>query len=147
MHVHACMLSHFSRVQLFAMLKSAHQAPMTMGFSRQEYWNGLPCPPPGDLPKPGTDSNLLCLLHWQAGSCIYICTLGNNLERIGKRLRNWEGWLSLRVKLGGWTRITSCFCYFFCFFNHQYMSGFLFFVFFMKKNVINRKCRWNKRSK
>ena len=31
----------------------AHQAPLSMGFSRQEYWSGLACPPPGDLPNPG----------------------------------------------------------------------------------------------
>ena len=31
----------------------AHQAPLSMDFSRQEYWSGLPCPPPGDLPDPG----------------------------------------------------------------------------------------------
>ena len=31
----------------------AHQAPLSMGFSRQEYWSGLLCPPPGDLPNPG----------------------------------------------------------------------------------------------
>ena len=31
----------------------AHQPPLSMGFSRQEYWSGLPCPPPGDLPNPG----------------------------------------------------------------------------------------------
>ena len=31
----------------------AHQAPLFMGFSKQEYWSGLPCPPPGDLPNPG----------------------------------------------------------------------------------------------
>ena len=31
----------------------AHQAPLSMGFSRQEYWSGLPCPSPGDLPGPG----------------------------------------------------------------------------------------------
>ena len=31
----------------------ARQAPLCMGFSRQEYWSGLPCPPPGDLPSPG----------------------------------------------------------------------------------------------
>ena len=30
-----------------------HRAPLFVGFSRQEYWSGLPCPPPGDLPKPG----------------------------------------------------------------------------------------------
>ena len=31
----------------------AHQAPLSMGFSRQEYWSGFPCPPPGDLSDPG----------------------------------------------------------------------------------------------
>ena len=50
----ACVLSHFSRVRLFAPLWTvACQAPLSMGFSRQEYWRGLPCPPPGDLPDPG----------------------------------------------------------------------------------------------
>ena len=34
----------------------AHQAPLSMEFSRQEYWNGLPCPSPGDLPSPGIKS-------------------------------------------------------------------------------------------
>ena len=48
------MLSRFSCVQLFATLCSiAHQAPLSMGFSRKDYWSGLPCPPPGDLPNPG----------------------------------------------------------------------------------------------
>ena len=37
----------------------AHQAPLSMGFSRQEYWTGLPCPPPGDLPNPGTEPSSL----------------------------------------------------------------------------------------
>ena len=51
---YACMLSCFSLVQLFAALWTvAHQAPLSMGFSRPEYWSGLPCPPPGDLPDPG----------------------------------------------------------------------------------------------
>ena len=31
----------------------ARQAPLSMGFSRQEYWSGLPCPPPEDIPNPG----------------------------------------------------------------------------------------------
>ena len=49
----ACMLSHFSRVQFFATLWTvACQAPQSMGFPRQEYWNGLPFPSPGDLPDP-----------------------------------------------------------------------------------------------
>ena len=38
-----------------------------MGFSRQEYWSGLPCPPPGDLTH-GSNTHLLCLLHWHMGS-------------------------------------------------------------------------------
>ena len=43
-----------SRVRLFATPWTvAHQTPLSMGFSRQEYWSGLPCPPPGDLPNPG----------------------------------------------------------------------------------------------
>ena len=47
----------FSRVQFFATTwTAAHQAPPSMGFSRQEYWSGLPCPLPGDLPKPGAES-------------------------------------------------------------------------------------------
>ena len=50
---HVCMLSHSSRVQLFATLWTiAHQAPLSMEFSRQEYWSGLPCLPPRDLPQP-----------------------------------------------------------------------------------------------
>ena len=49
-----CVLSRFSRVWLFVTPWTvAHQAPLSMGFSRQEYWSGLPCPPPGDLPNPG----------------------------------------------------------------------------------------------
>ena len=48
-----CVLSHFSRVQLFVTLwTAAHQAPLSMGFSRQESWSGLPFPSPGDLPDP-----------------------------------------------------------------------------------------------
>ena len=47
-------LSHFSHVWIFATLWTvAHQAPLSMGFSRQEYWSGLLCPPPRDLPNPG----------------------------------------------------------------------------------------------
>ena len=46
-------LSHFSHVQLFATPWSvACQAPLSIGLSRQEYWSGLLCPSPGDLPNP-----------------------------------------------------------------------------------------------
>ena len=54
--MHACVPSCFSRVQLFATLWTvAHQASLFMGFSRQEYWSGLPCVPPGALPNPGIE--------------------------------------------------------------------------------------------
>ena len=46
------MLSHFSHVRLSTTLWTvACQAPLSAGFSRQEYWSGLPCPPPGNLPN------------------------------------------------------------------------------------------------
>ena len=45
-----------SHVWLFATPWTvAHQAPLSMGFSRQEYWSGLPLPSPGDLPPPGIE--------------------------------------------------------------------------------------------
>ena len=48
------MLSRFSHVQLFAILWTvACQVPLSMGFSRQEYWSGLSFPSPGDLSDPG----------------------------------------------------------------------------------------------
>ena len=53
-YVCCAVLSCFNHVQLFATLWTvAHQAPLSMGFSRQEFWSGLPFPPPGDLPDPG----------------------------------------------------------------------------------------------
>ena len=52
-NMHA-LLSHFSCTRLLATLWTlAWQAPLFMGFSRQEYRSGSPCPPPGDLPDPG----------------------------------------------------------------------------------------------
>ena len=55
---HAQSLSH---VQLSETQRTrARQAPLSMGLSRQEYWSGLPCPSPGDLPDPGIK---LVLLH------------------------------------------------------------------------------------
>ena len=66
----ASMLSRFSHVQFFATLRTvAHQAPLSMGFSRQEHWSRLPCPPPGYLPNPGIKpvsltSYLSCTGRW-----------------------------------------------------------------------------------
>ena len=58
----ACMLSHFSHVCFFATPWTVTlQAPLSMGFTRQEYWSGLPCPPPGDLPNAGIEPASLML--------------------------------------------------------------------------------------
>ena len=66
-----------SRVWLFATIWTvAHQIPLSVGFFRQEYYNGLPCPPPGDLPDPGIEPmspvspqcrQILCPLSHQGG--------------------------------------------------------------------------------
>ena len=64
-----CVLSGFSRLGLFVNLWTiACQAAVSVGFSRQEYWSGVPCPSPGDPLHPGFKTILLCLLHQQAGS-------------------------------------------------------------------------------
>ena len=60
MFAHAQSLSH---VQLFGTFCTvARQAPLSMGFPRQEYWSGLPFPTSGDLPEPGVKP---VNLHWQ----------------------------------------------------------------------------------
>ena len=58
-----------SRVQLFATPWAvAHQAPLSMEFSRQKSWSGFPCPPPGDLPDPGVEPASPVALALQADS-------------------------------------------------------------------------------
>ena len=70
MHAVSC----FSRVQLFATQWAvACQAPLSMGFSKQEYWSRLPCPPPGDLSDPGIKPTSLTSPAW-AGRFFTTCT-------------------------------------------------------------------------
>ena len=64
----ACVLSCFSHVQRFVTLWTiAHQAPLSIGFSRPEYWSGLPCPC-RQSSQPRNQTCISCLLHWQEGS-------------------------------------------------------------------------------
>ena len=76
--VYARVLNHFSWAQLFAILWTvACQASLSIRFSRQEYWCGLPCPPPGGaLPDSGTklasptlQADSLPLSHWRSPKC------------------------------------------------------------------------------
>ena len=77
-------LSRSSHIQLFLTLWTvAHQALLSMRFSRQEYWSGLSCPPSGDIPNPGmepvsltspalADGFLTTSTTWEALSYVYI---------------------------------------------------------------------------
>ena len=56
----------------------AHQAPLAIGFSKQEYWSQLPCPPPGDLPNPGIEpvssalqADSLSPSHWESPHSVH----------------------------------------------------------------------------
>ena len=67
------LLSCFSCVQLFVTLRNYNPlAPLSMEFFKQEYWSGLPCPPPGDLPGPGIEPVSLTSPAL-AGGCFCFC--------------------------------------------------------------------------
>ena len=55
-------------VSLWILWTVANPTPLPMRFSRQEYWSGLPCPPPGELPHPGMEPSSLTSPAFQAGS-------------------------------------------------------------------------------
>ena len=62
--IHECMLTRLSRVRLFVTTCTiAHQAPLSMGFSRQEYWSGFPFLPQEIFPTQGSNPHLLRFLH------------------------------------------------------------------------------------
>ena len=76
--LHACCC--FSCVWFFVTLWTiACQDPLPMGFSRKEYWSGLPYPPPGDLPDPGIKPASLVVPALQAGSLPVVCQIVNDL--------------------------------------------------------------------
>ena len=78
----------------------AHQVPLSMEFSLQEYWSGLPFPMPGDLPELGSNPCLLCLLHLEA-DFLPLCHLGSTLGTLATlNLEGREGDNSSRVKQG-----------------------------------------------
>ena len=120
-----CVLSHFSPVRLRATLWTvALQAPLSMGFSRKEYWSGLPGPFPGDLPDPGikpcslTSPTLagrffttrstweapLCLTIWYQSKCCWgaLCYIGHvNISFLTSKMSQFLKHIRL---LGFWRR-------------------------------------------
>ena len=132
-HVYVCVcvcvcvcmrvLSRFSPVQLYATLWTvAFQAPLSMGFSRQEHWCGLPCFPPGSLPDPEVESVSLmspalaggfftARATWEALSESSLIVIKHTSFKRGgnkgeKRKRNWRD--QLRVVRTG---VTHSFCF------------------------------------
>ena len=71
----------------------ACQAPLSMGFSRQEYWGGLPCPPPEDLPGPGIEPTSLTSLALAGGLFATLWTVAHQaaLSRRSSRQEYWGG--------------------------------------------------------
>ena len=72
-----CTLSCFSRVPILWTV--ACQAPLSMGFCKQEYWSGLPCPSPGDLPDPEIETRSPAL---QADSLLFGKSGKPNIETV-----------------------------------------------------------------
>ena len=103
-HIFVCVsVKSLSRVRLFATPWTvAHQAPLSMGFSRQEYWSGLPCPSPGIFPTQGSNLGLLhCrqtlypLSHQGSHTYIKMCAYswcGNEDTQITLQEKAW--WLA-----------------------------------------------------
>ena len=100
--MHACMLSRFSHVWFCATpWTSAHQAPLSMGFSRQEYWSGLPFPSP-TLLKPKQDIQqesrfIQCVATWEIGFAFFSTASGTEDMKTTKLNRRgleaqWEIW-------------------------------------------------------
>ena len=101
------MLSCFSHVRLFVTLWTvARQAPLSMGFSRQEYWSGLPCPRPGDLPDPGTESTSLMSPTLAGGFFITSSTWRALLSNLYE-MNGLETWSVLFTSRGGENAFTS----------------------------------------
>ena len=100
-----------------------HQAPLSMRFSRQEYWSGLPCPPPEDLPDPGIEPTSLMSPAWAGAACEApgpnigtVNTLESCVEAaMGPRFPFTPSWemmshLGLLVKRRHWGKLEGPFC-------------------------------------
>ena len=104
------LFSHLSLVQFFAILWTvAHQVPLSIGFSRQEYWSGLPCPPPGDLPNPGVKPKSPALRSSLHLYNFYITSFISHCFTSEGHLFIWEQKrLSLLLLLSRFSRVRLC---------------------------------------
>ena len=99
------MLSCLSRVWLFAISWTvACQAPLSMGFSGQVSWSGLPCLPPGDLPDPGIKPESLTSPGW-----IFKVIISNSRDLLSYQYLLWPGnTLKYVLWIDNWQRRKKC---------------------------------------
>ena len=100
--LHGCVLSGFCFVRLFGTLWTVfREATQSMGFSRQEYWSRLLCPPPGDLPNPGIEPTSPVLKAMLAVISAYVstlCQIEYETEVQSLTLCTWpHGWVRSRI--------------------------------------------------
>ena len=89
--MHLCIFGHFSRGQLFATPWTVvHQAPLSMGFPRQEYWSGLLYPPPEYLPDSGIKPASPAAPELQADS--KPLSQQGSTSNLVLSLNRWENW-------------------------------------------------------
>ena len=96
------MPSHFSRVRLCDPMRCSLPAHLSMGFSRQEYWNGLPCPPQRDLPNPGCKPTSLTSPVLAGGFFTVSATWKALAQTYWSGISSERTWESAFNKLTGW---------------------------------------------
>ena len=84
-YVCVCVCAHNKSLQ-FCLTLCDHMdcrppGPLSMGFSRHDYWSGLPFPPLGDLPSQWLNTQLLSLIHWQAGSLPLVTPSSSSVDQ------------------------------------------------------------------
>ena len=100
-----CMLSHFSCVWLFVTLHTvAHQACLSMGFSRQECWSRLPFPPPVDLPDLGIDNLYESGQYWRSWLFEFIYRASSDY---GKSSLYGPPWMKWSLALTSWPKYSN----------------------------------------
>ena len=105
------MLGCYSHSQLFVTLWTVScQTPLSMGFSRQEYWSGFSCPPPGDLPNPGIKPTSLMSSALQGGS-LPLAPPGKSKRNIYSDANVRETYFLLKISSVGQATLNHVFAY------------------------------------
>ena len=118
----------------------AHQAPLSMGFSRPEYWSGLPCPPPGDRPGPGMEPESL-MSPVLAGGFFTTSTIWETVTSFSLVHRHTEGLLLMNTVLTAGlelmcARNTIIFIFLYLFISIMSSYSILSFFFFLSKTAV-----------